>query len=151
MDGAEAAWDLDDPTLASFMSCYAPVPEHLRKRKNVAEEDDRSEGQAEVSEDADVAGEEENPGIEDDNVLEPDPSDDVLMRASLDPQVVEPAPASAPRTRRRLVRGGVPVVVKEQKTSVPGESALNIPVSCYFLCNAINVFDVWVGYKGCLN
>lgn len=157
MDGAEYAWDLDDPTLTGFMSSYAPVPGHLRKRKALVGEDEQSEEVAELDGDEDVAGNEEDPGVENESLLEQDPSDEVLVRAPNKQKSVDPSAVSAPRNRRRLVKGGVHVALQGQGASISRETALNIPVSSWLSFSfffslptifcVINVVNQWVCYE----
>lgn len=129
MDGAEYVWDLGDPTLAGFMSSYAPVPEHLRKRRVVNDGDERSGEVLELGVDDDAAGEEEDPGVDDEDVLEPDPSDDILMNIPGKGETAEIASGSVPRTRRRLVKDGIHVAVKNRGMGLSMDTALDIPVS----------------------
>ena len=129
MDAEELAIDLDDSTLASFMSSYPPVPRHLRKRKDVTEGGDRSDEVEILDGDADVAGLEEEPGEENEDMLEPDPSDDVLLRMQPGQSGTGPLAAGSSHGRRRLMKRGVHVSSTESEVDLSRESALNIPVS----------------------
>ena len=134
MDGAEYTWDLGESVLSSFMASYSPVPVHLRKRKNVVGEDERGDERVDLSEDTDIAGEEEDPGIEDEGVLEPDPSDDALI-ANPSSEQAGALSTGGLRNRRRLVKGGAHVSVSEPMVGPSKGAALDIPVSDTCQCN----------------
>lgn len=143
MDGAEYVWDLGDSLLAGFMSSYAPVPEHLRKRRTVNDGGERGGEAPELGGDDDVAGEDEDPGVEDEGVLEPDPSDEVLMNFPGKDETAGVASGSVPRTRRRLIKDGVHVAVQGPGVGSTMDTALDIPVSVVVLFYAINALFVY--------
>ena len=132
MDGAEYTWDLGESALKSFMASYSPVPEHLRKLKNVVGEDERSDERIDLSEDTDIAGYEEDPGIEEEGALEPDPSDEVFI-SKPPSEHAGVLTAGIPRTRRRLIKGGVHVSVQEPVAAISRGTTLDIPVSGAYL------------------
>ena len=141
MDAEEAAMDLDNSILGGFMSSYAPVPEHLRKKKGIVEGGDRSDELEVLDEDIDAAGSEEEPGEDNEHVLEPDPSDEVLLARQADVSDTGPSTAGPNRVRRRLLKGGLHVSSVEDEVVLSENSSLNIPVSWFGTCLVINIVE----------
>ena len=136
MDGAEYRWKLDDIALGSFMANYAPLPEHLRKKRGkagVADVADDGDVVMDLEKDPDAAGADEEIGVEDEDLLQPDLSDETLLSRA---RRVIPAATSndgTRRVRRRLVKKDSQV--DSQKGLSGGvdttfeDNALNVPVS----------------------
>lgn len=132
MDGAEYTWDLGESALASFMSSYPPVPEHLKKRRD-AGEGDRGDETVDLGENIDTAGVEEDPGTEDEGVLEADPSDEALLHMSGDRDVAGDLTTGVSRPRRRLVKDGGYVSHRGPGATFSREPSLHIPVSGVYI------------------
>ena len=139
MDAEELAMDLDNSILGGFMSSYAPVPGHLRRRRGVVEGGDRSDELDVLDGDLDAAGSEEEPGEDDEDVLEPDPSDEVLLEGQAGVSDTGLPTAGSRRVRRRLMKGGLHVSSVEDDVGLSEKSTLNIPVSWFGTCLVINI------------
>ena len=116
MDNEEFVWDVTDPLWDSFMASYAPVPEHLRKKKGIVDGD--------VVDDAlDVEALVDTAGT--DKVVVKDASKSLLSDDWDDDRPL----AEAGRARRRLVKQSARAEeVVDADTGIE-EAALNIPVS----------------------
>lgn len=138
MDGEEYQWRFDDAALGGFMSNYAPVPNHLRRRKKTANTScviSDGDDIVDLEKDADAAGVEEEGGVENETLAVPDSSAEILLNKG--PQLGPSAgPADAcKRIRRRLVKKTLHVGVAEEVGEEVGttfeDSALNVPVRVY--------------------
>lgn len=82
MDDAELNWHLDEASLGGFMSNYAPVPDHLRKKRkarvgavglsneNVADESEQG---------VEITGEETDGVLGDENTIASDSEDNIPL------------------------------------------------------------------------
>lgn len=137
MDDPQLHWHLDEVSLDSFMSNYAPMPEHLRRRRRVGggasvegvvvvdelePGDDMSDGPGRVGSDIDL-------------IADSDPEDNVPLAKRKAMSTVGSSPASAKRTRRHLVKRSQDVGSNNESVPVPDAGALDIPVSIYVVLN----------------
>ena len=134
MDDAELNWNLDTVSLGSFMSNYAPVPEHLRRRRGI------TTGSANVG--GERVAEESDQGIDDatekevrspvpDAESDSDPEDSVPLNKRKLTTKADTSAVTPKRVRRRLVKAHVGPVFADVSGVEPETSTLNIPVSLY--------------------
>lgn len=132
MDDPELVWRADEVSLGSFMSTYAPMPEHLRRRRRAKRAAGLSKNLGNVVEQEQgnvVADDDEGVESEDETALESDPEDDIPLIKRKVAGVEDPLAVPQRRTRRRLIKRSQGVGSSDMLDTDFETNVLEVPVS----------------------